>query len=282
MGWKWLWRIGHSSWVASRKLFLGRLLIDQVIYSWGLGFFVVFHIIWMVNRFDQFEMQACLGFKLQTLCVGIPANLRNLQISHYQLSIWFALYGHTGQWLTPKLIADNYRPIHHSNLLFSLFPVSVVFGSYLNINKATKLDMGAYLCVANNSIPAAISKRVWLGVTCKFAFSFWLDGIRQIRNIQGATTTTADEPLGFLIWDLLFRSAFYLLVWLVIRIAEIFLSIRPSSDGDSVRSSFKCQELEAFLIFFCERLDQEIRQLSVLKRKVKCKLLTQFWIDERQ
>ena len=191
MGWKWLWRIGHSSWVASRKLFLGRLLIDQVIYSWGLGFFVVFHIIRMVNRFDQFEMQACLGFKLQTLCVGIPANLRNSQISHYQLSIWFALYGHTGQWLTPKLIADNYRPIHHSNLLFSLFPVSVVFGSYLNINKATKLDMGAYLCVANNSIPAAISKRVWLGVTCKFAFSFWLDGIRQIRNIQGATTTTA-------------------------------------------------------------------------------------------
>lgn len=63
-----------------------------------------------------------------------------------------------------------YSPFTNNSLspTFSISLVSVVYGSYLNINKATKLDMGAYICIANNSIPAAISKRVWLGVTCEF------------------------------------------------------------------------------------------------------------------
>ncbi|XP_076356576.1 neurotrimin-like isoform X2 [Tachypleus tridentatus] len=45
-------------------------------------------------------------------------------------------------------------------------------GSYLNINKVSRLHMGAYLCIAVNGIPPAVSKRIFLGVN--FSPMIWI------------------------------------------------------------------------------------------------------------
>ena len=46
-------------------------------------------------------------------------------------------------------------------------PVPIVDGSVLNLVKVSRLDMGAYLCVASNGVPPAVSKRIHLGIDCK-------------------------------------------------------------------------------------------------------------------
>ncbi|XP_026292997.1 lachesin-like isoform X1 [Frankliniella occidentalis] len=43
-------------------------------------------------------------------------------------------------------------------------PVTVVDGETLHITKVSRLHMGAYLCIASNSVPPSISKRVFLRV----------------------------------------------------------------------------------------------------------------------
>ena len=46
-------------------------------------------------------------------------------------------------------------------------PVPIVDGSVLNLVKVSRLDMGAYLCVASNGVPPAVSKRIHLGIDCE-------------------------------------------------------------------------------------------------------------------
>lgn len=41
-------------------------------------------------------------------------------------------------------------------------------GEYLNISQVTREDMGAYLCIAKNSVPPSVSKRITVQVNCKF------------------------------------------------------------------------------------------------------------------
>ena len=41
-------------------------------------------------------------------------------------------------------------------------------GSVLNLVKVSRLDMGAYLCVASNGVPPAVSKRIHLGIDCEY------------------------------------------------------------------------------------------------------------------
>lgn len=45
--------------------------------------------------------------------------------------------------------------------------MTVVDGETLHITKVSRLHMGAYLCIASNSVPPSISKRVFLRVQCK-------------------------------------------------------------------------------------------------------------------
>ena len=47
------------------------------------------------------------------------------------------------------------------------FTVPHVEGPILHLNKVSRLDMGAYMCIAKNGVPPTISKRIQLNVDCK-------------------------------------------------------------------------------------------------------------------
>ena len=46
--------------------------------------------------------------------------------------------------------------------------VEVVEGPELKLDRLTRADMGAYLCIAKNGIPSPVSKRIMIHVHCKF------------------------------------------------------------------------------------------------------------------
>lgn len=58
------------------------------------------------------------------------------------------------------------------NKFLDFVPVKIVEGSIFNITKISRLQMGAYLCIASNSIPPTVSKRIMLTVQCEY-FSLW-------------------------------------------------------------------------------------------------------------
>lgn len=41
-------------------------------------------------------------------------------------------------------------------------------GDTLEISKISRLDMGAYLCIASNTVPPTVSKRIKVSVDCKY------------------------------------------------------------------------------------------------------------------
>ena len=43
-------------------------------------------------------------------------------------------------------------------------------GPILNLHKVSRLDMGAYMCIATNGVPPIISKRIHLNVDCEYDF----------------------------------------------------------------------------------------------------------------
>ena len=49
---------------------------------------------------------------------------------------------------------------------FSLLPAEEVTGSVLKLWKVSRMDMGAYMCIARNGVPPAVSKRIELGIDC--------------------------------------------------------------------------------------------------------------------
>ena len=53
---------------------------------------------------------------------------------------------------------------------FFLISVSHVEGPILNLHKVSRLDMGAYMCIATNGVPPIISKRIHLNVDCEYDF----------------------------------------------------------------------------------------------------------------
>jgi len=57
------------------------------------------------------------------------------------------------------LYPDMYDEIH-------IFLAPVVDGPILRLYKVSRLDMGAYMCIASNGIPPAVSKRIQLGIDC--------------------------------------------------------------------------------------------------------------------
>lgn len=40
-------------------------------------------------------------------------------------------------------------------------------GDSLEISRISRLDMGAYLCIASNGVPPTVSKRIKVSVDCK-------------------------------------------------------------------------------------------------------------------
>ena len=51
-------------------------------------------------------------------------------------------------------------------------------GSLLQFHRVERRQMGAYLCIASNDVPPAVSKRVTLAVNCKLVFILIPDCIR--------------------------------------------------------------------------------------------------------
>ena len=49
------------------------------------------------------------------------------------------------------------------------FPVPAVEGEELKLYKVSRLDMGAYMCIASNGVPPAVSKRIQLGIDCEIS-----------------------------------------------------------------------------------------------------------------
>ena len=47
------------------------------------------------------------------------------------------------------------------------FSVPSVQGETLQLTKVSRLDMGAYMCIASNGVPPAVSKRINLGIDCE-------------------------------------------------------------------------------------------------------------------
>lgn len=64
----------------------------------------------------------------------------------------------------------NLAALAHPCLLFPVVPrtASKVEGEYLNITQVTREDMGAYLCIARNSVPPSVSKRITVQVNCEY------------------------------------------------------------------------------------------------------------------
>ena len=64
--------------------------------------------------------------------------------------------------------------MYYACIMFLNFPlliqISVVHveGTSLLLHKVSRLDMGAYMCIATNGVPPTISKRIQLNVDCKY------------------------------------------------------------------------------------------------------------------
>ena len=52
----------------------------------------------------------------------------------------------------------------------SFFSAPMVEGEVLRLYKVSRLDMGAYMCIASNGVPPAVSKRINLGIDCKLYY----------------------------------------------------------------------------------------------------------------
>ena len=52
----------------------------------------------------------------------------------------------------------------------------------LKLWKVSRMDMGAYMCIARNGVPPAVSKRIELGIDCKLCLEN--ENISTIRIFQ--------------------------------------------------------------------------------------------------
>lgn len=67
--------------------------------------------------------------------------------------------------------------ISSHSLYLSAIPVESYNGTSLRLTKLERRQMGAYLCIASNDVPPAVSKRVSLSVHCKYGLNC---GMRKI------------------------------------------------------------------------------------------------------
>jgi len=42
----------------------------------------------------------------------------------------------------------------------------------LELHRISRLDMGAYLCIATNSVPPSVSKRIKVSVDCEYIYAY--------------------------------------------------------------------------------------------------------------
>lgn len=54
-------------------------------------------------------------------------------------------------------------------LILAFVSVTEWEGETLELTKISRLDMGAYLCIASNGVPPSVSKRIKVSVDCKYS-----------------------------------------------------------------------------------------------------------------
>lgn len=64
------------------------------------------------------------------------------------------------------------------------FSVDTFSGDNLTLVKLDRKQMGAYLCIASNDVPPAVSKRITLNVNCKYAGFLLLPHSSCYRNFN--------------------------------------------------------------------------------------------------
>lgn len=55
------------------------------------------------------------------------------------------------------------------HILLSFILVPEVEGDTLELERISRLHMGAYLCIATNGVPPSVSKRIKVSVDCKYS-----------------------------------------------------------------------------------------------------------------
>lgn len=73
----------------------------------------------------------------------------------------------------------------------SFLSVETVEGSELKLERLTRADMGAYLCIASNKIPSPVSKRIMIHVHCEFSWAQFPQKFGCLNKIL--RTATADQ-----------------------------------------------------------------------------------------
>lgn len=82
---------------------------------------------------------------------------REMQETKWNKKVW-----------TSKNWASRSRSAFHSVYsLFYFISVTVYDGETLSLMKISRLEMGAYLCIASNGVPPSVSKRIIVDVECK-------------------------------------------------------------------------------------------------------------------
>lgn len=52
----------------------------------------------------------------------------------------------------------------------------------LEISRISRLDMGAYLCIAQNSVPPSVSKRIKVSVDCEYMIHLALKRLKLLKG----------------------------------------------------------------------------------------------------
>lgn len=60
------------------------------------------------------------------------------------------------------------RVVETEHLCYLSVSVDTYSGDTLTLVKLDRKQMGAYLCIASNDVPPAVSKRITLNVNCKY------------------------------------------------------------------------------------------------------------------
>lgn len=74
--------------------------------------------------------------------------------------------GHSGDTSNLFMIEIAFRFTFCVDFIYRLFSVSEWEGEVLEMARISRLDMGAYLCIASNGVPPTVSKRVKVSVDC--------------------------------------------------------------------------------------------------------------------
>lgn len=129
-----------------------------------------------------------------TLQIRIPNVFMMNEINVYYFILWFETPNsqvRIERYIPFAYIKRTHCQIHHLkiNTAYSLVPllserfVVCIFlnkfiqfdflvteseGETLELTKISRLDMGAYLCIATNGVPPSVSKRIKVSVDCKY------------------------------------------------------------------------------------------------------------------